>query len=121
MMLRMPNILTASSQASSRSAVTRIGHTILAVCLPPLSGMAGLDRLAEVANQAVERFILGHRNMAGPRQIDDKVIDDRCRPATHDKNAIGQECRFADAVSDENHGLPIGLPDAQQLDPHFVA
>src|SRR2546426_5334171 len=120
-MLRMPSILTASSQASSMTTVTRIGHTIVAVCFPSLSGMARLDGLAKMANEAVERFVLGHGDVPGPRKIDGELVDDGRGPAAHDQDAVGQERRFADAVGDENHGLAIGLPDAQKLDPHLAS
>src|SRR2546428_200160 len=121
MMLRMPSHLTASSQASSMTTVTRTGHTTVAVCFPSLSGMARLDGLAKMANEAVERFVLGHRDVSGPRKIDGELVDDGRRPAAHHQDAVGQERRFADAVGDENHRLAIGLPNAQKLDPHLVA
>src|SRR5262249_60084080 len=82
MMLRMPNALTLSSQAKSMSVVTRTGQAIVAAYLPMLFRMAGLDRLAQMANQAIEGFILGHGNMPRPRKIDCQFVDDRRRPAT---------------------------------------
>src|SRR5215475_4740530 len=121
MMLRMPNALTLSSHANRMSAVTRSGQPIVAAYLPMLFRMAGLDRLAQMANQAIEGFILGHGNMPRARKIDRQFVDDRRRPTTHDQDAVGEECRFTDAVGDENHRLPVGLPDALKLDRHFVA
>src|SRR5260370_30227807 len=62
MMLRIPNILTLISQAKRMSVVTRTGHPRVAAYLPMLFRMARLDRLAEMANQAIERFVLRHGN-----------------------------------------------------------
>src|SRR6516162_4669648 len=121
MMLRMPNALTLSSQATRMSAVTRLGQAIVAAYLPTLFRMAGLDRLAQMANQAIERLVLGHGDVPRPRKIDREFVDDRRRSTAHDHDAVGEECRFADAVGDENHRFPIDLPDALQLDRHFVA
>src|SRR5262249_22744003 len=121
MMLRMPNALTLSSQAKSMSVVTRTGQAIVAAYLPMLFRMAGLDRLAQMANQAIEGFILSHGNMPRPRKIYRQFVDDRRRTATHDYDAVGEECRFTDAVGDKNHRFPIRLPDALKLDRHFVA
>src|SRR2546430_17543550 len=121
MMVRIPNILTLISQAKRMSVVTRTGHPMVAAYLPMLFRMAGLDRLAQMANQAIERFVLGYGDMPRPRKIDRQFVDDRRRPTTHDHDAVGEECRFTNAVGDENHRFPIGLPDALQLDRHFVA
>src|SRR5262249_248287 len=121
MMLRMPNALTLSSHAKRMSAVTRSGQPIVAAYLPMLFRMAGLDRLAQMANQAIEGFILGHGNVGGAGKMDCQLVDDGRGPTTHDQDAVGEECRFTDAVGDENHCLPIGLPDALKLDRHFVA
>src|SRR6516164_11720971 len=119
MMLRTPNALTLISQAKRMSAVTRTGQATVAAYLPMLFRMARLDCLAQMANQAIERFVLGHGNRARPRQPDCEFVDDRRRPAPHDHDAVGEECRFTDAVGDENHGFPVGLPDALELDRHF--
>src|SRR5262245_28668298 len=121
MMARMPNIRTASSHANSMSAVTTTGHTILPAYRSTLSGMAGLDHFAEMADQAVERLVLRHGDMPGPREIDGEVVDDCRRTPTHDDDTIGQERGFTDAVGHKNHRLAIGLPDTQKLDPHLVA
>src|SRR5215471_5358447 len=83
--------------------------------------MAGLDHFAEMADQAVERFVLGHGDMPGPREIDGEIVDDGRRPPTHDDNTVGQERGFADAMGHENHRLAIDLPDAKKLDPHLIA
>src|SRR2546421_11614606 len=107
MMLRMPSHLTASSQASSMTTVTSIGHTTVAVCFPSLSGMARPAGLAKMANEAVERFALRHRDVSGPRKVDWELVDDGRRPAAPHQNAVGQERRFADAVGDEKHRLAI--------------
>src|SRR5262245_62508010 len=111
MMLRMPNALTLTSQAKSRSAVTSVGHAIAAARLAMLFGMARLDRFAQMANQAVERFIFGHRDGSRSRQLDCQLVNNGGRPATHDQHPIGEEGRFADAVGDENHCLAVVLPD----------
>src|SRR5262245_61331883 len=74
MMVRMPNIQTASSHANSMSAVTTTGHKILPGYRSTLSGMAGLDHFAEMADQAVERLVLRHGDMPGPREIDGQVV-----------------------------------------------
>src|SRR5215471_16013959 len=121
MMLRTPNALTLISQAKRMSVVTRTGQAMVAAYLPTLFRMARLDRLAQMANQAIERFVLGHCNGPRPRKLDSQFVDDRRRPAPHDHDAVGEECRFTDAVGDENHGFPIGLPDALELDCHLVA
>src|SRR5258708_19140169 len=121
MMLRIPNILTLISQAKRMSVVTRTGHPRVAAYLPMLFRMARLDRLAEMANQAIERFVLGHGNRARSRKLDCQFVDDRRRPTPHDQDAVGEERRFTDAVGDENHGFPIGLPNALEFDRHFVA
>src|SRR5262249_57254578 len=109
MMLRVPGALALSSHANRRSAVTRSGQAIVAAYLPMLFRMAGLDRLAQMANQAIEGFILGHGNMPRPRKIDCQLVDDRRRPTTHDQDAVGGECRLTDAVGAENHRFPIVL------------
>src|SRR2546422_6172706 len=70
MMLRIPNILTLISQAKRMSVVTRTGHPMVAAYLPMLFRMARLDCLAEMANQAIERFVLGHGNRPRPRKLD---------------------------------------------------
>ena len=80
------------------SAVTRIGQPI-----------------------AAARFVFGHRNGARPGKLDRKLVDDGRGSSRHDQHAVREECGFADAVGDENHRLAIGLPDALQLDRHFVA
>src|SRR6266516_426631 len=105
MMLRMPNALTLSSHAKRMSAVTSTGQAIVAAYLPMLFRMAGLDRLAQMANQAIERFVLGHGNRPRPRKLDFQFVDDRRRPTPHDQDAVGEERRFTDAVGDENHGF----------------
>src|SRR5262249_32209570 len=76
MMVRMPNALTLSSHATRMSAVTRTGQAIVAAYLPMLFRMAGLDRVAQMANQAIERFILGYGDMPRPRKIDREFVDD---------------------------------------------
>src|SRR5262249_38979294 len=121
MMLRTPIALTLISQAKRMSAVTRSGHAMVAAYLPMLFRMARLDRLAEMANNGFERLVLGPGNRARPGKLVCQFVDDRRRPATHDQDAVGEECRFTDAVGDENHGFPMGLPDALKLDRHFVA
>src|SRR5260370_16071094 len=70
MMLRIPNILTLISQAKRMSVVTRTGHPRVAAYLPMLFRMARLDRLAEQAHQAIERFVLGPRHTSQPRNVD---------------------------------------------------
>src|SRR5262245_15464740 len=120
MMARMPNIRTASSHANSMSAVTTTGHTILPAYRSTLSGMAGLDHFAEMADQAVERLVLRHGDMPGSREIDGEIVDDGRRPPTHDDDTVGQKRGFADAVGHENHCLAIGLPDTKKLDPNFM-
>src|SRR5262249_27405797 len=103
MMLRMPNALTLSSHATRMSAVPGTGQAIVAAYLPMLFRMAGLDRLAQMANQAIERFILGHGDMPRSRKIDRQFVDDRRRSTAHDHDAVGEERRFTDAMGDENH------------------
>src|SRR5262249_47207146 len=121
MMLRIPNALTLISQAKRMSVVTRTGQAMVAAYLPMLFRMARLDRLAEMANQAIERCVLGHGNRPRPRKLDFQFVDDRRRPTPHDHDAVGEERRFTDAVGDENHGFPIGLPDALEFDRHLVS
>src|SRR5262249_60773041 len=108
MMLRMPNALTLSSHANRMSAVTRSGQAIAAAYLPMLFRMAGLDRLAQMANQAIEGFVLGHGNMPRPRKIDCQFVDDPRRPTTHGQDAVGEECRLRDAGGDENRRIANG-------------
>src|SRR5262245_66468519 len=97
MMLRMPNALTLSSHATRMSAVTRTGQAIVAAYLPMLFRMACLDRLAQMANQAIERFVLGHGDVPRPRKIDREFVDDHRRPTAHDPDAAGAEGPFAEA------------------------
>src|SRR5712675_1836633 len=121
MMLRIPNVLTLISQPSRMSAVTRIGQPIAAARLAILFRMARLYGVAEMANQAVERLIFGHCNGPRPGKVDRELVDDGRWPSRHDQHAVREECGFANAVGDENHRLAIGLPNALQLDRHFVA
>src|SRR5215813_8158637 len=107
MMLRMPNALTLTSQIKSRSTVTRVGHTIVAARLATLFRMACLDCFAQMADQAVERFILRHCNRPRPRQIDCQLVNDGGRTAAHDQDPIREKSRFANAVRDENHCFAI--------------
>ena len=58
---------------------------------------------------------------ARPRQRDDDVLDDPGRPLGHHDDAVGQENRFGNAVSDEDHRLSIALPYPQQFEIHVVA
>jgi hypothetical protein len=103
------------------SAVTRTGHTILPARRRTVSGLAGLDHLAQVTHQAVKRLVFRHGDMPRPREIDAEVIDNGRRAPAHDYDTVGQERSFSDAVGHENHRLAIGLPDAQELDSHFIA
>src|SRR5262249_42413650 len=86
-----------------------------------LPRMARLGRLAQMADETGETLVLGHGDVAGPRQVDDEVVDDGGRPPAHDQDAVGQESGLANAVGDEDDGLAVGLPDAQELDRHLVA
>src|SRR5262249_52590671 len=121
MMLRMFNVLTLISHPKRRSAVTRIGQAIDAARFPMLLRMARLDRFAEMTNQAVERLILGHRNGPRPRKIDYEFVNYGRRTTAHDHNAVREECRFADAMGDEDHRLTGDLPNPLQLDRPFAA
>src|SRR5262245_28638604 len=89
MMLRMPMRRTASSHARNRSAVTSSGQATAAVCRATSSRMARLDRLAQMSDQPVEGLVFGHGDVARPREIDRKLVDDRGRPAPHDEDAVG--------------------------------
>src|SRR5262245_17723113 len=102
MIHRMPSALTAISHDSSISTVTRTGQPIAAMCLRTSSRMAGLDGLAQVAHVVIEGLVLRHGNMPRSREIDGKLVDDRCRAAAHDENAVREERRLANAVGDEN-------------------
>src|SRR5262245_44248430 len=121
MMLRMFNVLTLISHPKRRSAVTRIGQAIDAARFPMLLRMARLDCFAEVTNQAVERLILGHRNGPRPRKINCDLVNYGRRTTAHHHTAVRQECRFADAVGDEDHRLTVDLPNPLQLYRHFVS
>src|SRR5262245_19287392 len=121
MMLRMPSILTASSHAISMSAVIRIGQAILPACFEISSRMTCLNGLAQMAHIAVEGFIFRHIELPRARQLNPQFIDNARWTASHNENAIRQKGCFANAVGDENHRLAVRLPNAQQLDPHFVA
>src|SRR5688500_17303444 len=116
MMLRMPSTRTRTSQATSSATVTARGQNTSPKACRSLALMACLDAFAQVAHVAVEAFLLHHGDRARARQLDLQLVDHGRRPAAHDDHAIRQEGGLADGMRDEDHGLAIGLPDAQELD-----
>ncbi len=72
-------------------------------------------RLAEA------RRAFGLLRIARSWHVDPEVFDDAPRAIRHHQHAIGEEYGFGDAVRDEQHGLTLLLPDAQQLDVEMIA
>jgi hypothetical protein len=62
-----------------------------------------------------------HIDRAWPRQRDLHDLGNPPGARRHRHYAIGQENRLSDVVSDKDHGLLVGIPDAHELEPEFLA
>src|SRR5262245_56299913 len=61
---------------------------------------------------------LGPGQVARPRALHPELGLDAARARAHEEHAVSQEERLLDRVRDEEHGLPVGTPDAPELLPH---
>src|SRR6185295_17101424 len=107
----------ASSQAA-RTAATEIVDTTSRLSM----------RLHVAANQAADAAAMldeggrvGDVDRPRPRQIDGNRRDDAARCPAHHHDHVAEEDRFIDAVRDEERGLLVLLPDAEQLVAHRLA
>src|ERR1700736_4457959 len=102
----MSSIRTTASQAARKSTPTRIGARILTVPWPFMSRL--LHRRGEglrdfTALQPVFRRRAQGR-LARIGQRDGEIGGDAAGMPRHDDDAVGEEYRFEDAVSDEDDG-----------------
>src|SRR5688500_1603218 len=76
-------------------------------------------RQADLRKDAVaQRDVSRIAEITWMRNVDIDDAPDARRPRRHHHDAIGQLHRLFDVVRDEENGLPLGLPYAQQLTAH---
>src|SRR6185369_4129138 len=85
-----------------------------------LTGFEGLERLLV---DRLERFLLElavaqagqDAVVAGTRQVDPDHFLDPARTRRHDHDPVGEEDRFLEIVSDEEHGLPGEVVELEKM------
>src|SRR5687767_1251841 len=80
----------------------RLGPVLIAPVSLCLS--RGGDLLSQVVHEVGELHRICHLKAAWAREGYPALGDDASRPGAHAEDAVGQECRLAQVVCDENDG-----------------
>src|SRR5215471_2378608 len=83
--------------------------------------LAAAEEAADATAVFDERGRVGDLDRPRPRQVDSDRLEHSPRALAHHDNSVAEEDRFVDAVRDEERGLLVLLPDAEQLVAHRLA
>src|SRR5690242_15933303 len=100
--------------ASRRSCLATERRLPLSAIAPRVAHL-GLEQAPDVQlHRAESRLRLQLRDRTGTLEPDRYLLDDATWGGAHDDHPVGERDGLVDGVRDEQHGLAMGLPDAQQ-------